>query len=162
MPEPTRDQVFISCSHKDTNWRKNLETLLSRICETVRSLAGRTNRLLLAQSVSEKSRQRLPSQRLLSCWLPLTSSPLTSIHDTAYAGHTSGLTDLSYKFALVSEDANASIWAHELGHFLRGAPGASGVEGGLMVSGGEGEKIPVRLLTDKFRADFLESCNVPN
>ena len=61
----------------------------------------------------------------------------------AYAGHTSGLTDVSYQFALVSEDANARIWAHELGHFLRGAPGESGVEGELMVSGGEGEKIPV-------------------
>ena len=61
----------------------------------------------------------------------------------AYAGHTTGLTDLSYKFATVSEDANARIWAHELGHFLRGVPGESGVEGELMVSGGEGEKIPV-------------------
>ncbi|HSZ80389.1 MAG TPA: hypothetical protein VK775_23490 [Chthoniobacterales bacterium] len=62
----------------------------------------------------------------------------------AYAGHTSGLTDVSYQFALVSEDANARTWAHELGHFLRGAPGESGVEGELMVSGGEGEKIPVQ------------------
>jgi hypothetical protein len=62
----------------------------------------------------------------------------------AYAGHTSGLTDPSYKFALVSEDANARTWAHELGHFLRRAHGESGVEGELMVSGGEGEKIPVQ------------------
>jgi hypothetical protein len=60
----------------------------------------------------------------------------------AYAGHTTGLTDSSYKFGLVSEDAPARDWAHELGHFLRGAHGESGVEGELMVSGGEGEKIP--------------------
>jgi hypothetical protein len=61
----------------------------------------------------------------------------------AYAGHTTGLTDRSYQFALVSEDAPARDWAHELGHFLRGVPGESGVAGELMVSGGEGEKIPV-------------------
>jgi len=62
----------------------------------------------------------------------------------AYAGHTTGLTDPSYKFALVSHDAPARDWAHELGHFLRRAHGESGVEGELMVSGGEGEKIPVQ------------------
>ncbi len=62
----------------------------------------------------------------------------------AYAGHTTGLTDSSYQFALVSHDAPARDWAHELGHFLRGAPGESGVKGELMVSGGEGEKIPVQ------------------
>jgi hypothetical protein len=28
MPEPTRDQVFIGYSQKDTNWRRNLETHL--------------------------------------------------------------------------------------------------------------------------------------
>ena len=62
----------------------------------------------------------------------------------AFAGHTTGLTDRSDKFALVSEDAPARDWAHELGHFLRGAPGESGVKGELMVSGGQGEKIPVQ------------------
>ena len=62
----------------------------------------------------------------------------------AYAGHTTGLTDTSYKFALVSEDAPTRDWAHELGHFLRGAPGESGEKGELMVSGGQGEKIPVQ------------------
>ena len=62
----------------------------------------------------------------------------------AYAGHTTGLTDPSYQFALVSEDADARGWAHELGHFLRRAHGESGVEGELLVSGAEGEKIPVQ------------------
>ena len=55
-----------------------------------------------------------------------------------------GLTDSSYKFGLVSEGAPARDWAHELGHFLRGEHGESGVSGELMVSGGEGEKIPVQ------------------
>jgi hypothetical protein len=62
----------------------------------------------------------------------------------AYAGHTTGLTDSSYQFALVSDDADARIWAHELGHFLRRAHGESLVKGELMVSGGQGEKIPVQ------------------
>ena len=62
---------------------------------------------------------------------------------SAYAGYTTGLTDSSYKFALVRGEAPARDWAHELGHFLRRAHGESGVEGELMVSGGEGEKIPV-------------------
>jgi hypothetical protein len=61
----------------------------------------------------------------------------------AYAG-TTGLTDTSYQFALVSEAAPARTWAHELGHFLRRAHGESTVKGELMVSGGEGEKIPVQ------------------
>jgi hypothetical protein len=63
---------------------------------------------------------------------------------SAYAGLTTGLTDPSYKFALVSDDAPARDWAHELGHFLRRAHGESGVDGELMVSGGQGEKIPVQ------------------
>ena len=63
---------------------------------------------------------------------------------TAYGSQTTGLTDTSYKFGLISEDAPARDWAHELGHFLRGEHGESGVSGELMVSGGEGEKIPVQ------------------
>jgi hypothetical protein len=63
---------------------------------------------------------------------------------SAYAGITTGLTDSSYKFGLVSDDAPARDWAHELGHFLRRAHGESGVDGELMVSGGQGEKIPVQ------------------
>jgi hypothetical protein len=63
---------------------------------------------------------------------------------SAYAGLTTGLTDPSYKFALVSDDAPARDWAHELGHFLRRAHGESVVKGELMVSGGQGEKIPVQ------------------
>lgn len=59
----------------------------------------------------------------------------------AYVG-TNALTDPSRQFGLVSEDADARVWAHELGHFLRGH-GESRVAGELMVSGGEGEKIPV-------------------
>ena len=57
-------------------------------------------------------------------------------------GHTFGITDSSHKFALVSDDADARQWAHELGHFL--GAGDSGVEGELMVSGEEGEKISVQ------------------
>ena len=78
---------------------------------------------------------------------PVTNTDLTLfvVHAIlAYAGHTTGVTDRSYKFALVSEDAPARDWAHELGHFLRGAPGESGEKGELMVSGGEGEKISVQ------------------
>ena len=60
----------------------------------------------------------------------------------AYAGHTTGLTDTSYKFALVSEDADARQWAHELGHHLGGKH--SGVKDELMVTGEEGEKISVQ------------------
>jgi hypothetical protein len=62
----------------------------------------------------------------------------------AYAGLTTGLTDPSYKFGLVSDDAPARDWAHELGHFLRRAHGESLVKGELMVSGGQGEKVPVQ------------------
>ena len=63
---------------------------------------------------------------------------------TAYAGLTTGLTDPSYKFGLVSDNAPARDWAHELGHFLRRAHGESLVRGELMVSGGKGEKISVQ------------------
>jgi hypothetical protein len=63
---------------------------------------------------------------------------------SAYAGVTTGLTDPSYRFALVSDDADARVWAHELGHFLRRAHGESVVEGELMVSGAQGVKIPVQ------------------
>jgi hypothetical protein len=66
------------------------------------------------------------------------------VHAIAYSGDTTGLTDPSYKFALVSEDADARVWAHELGHFLRREHGESGAAGELMVSGGQGEKIPVQ------------------
>jgi hypothetical protein len=60
----------------------------------------------------------------------------------AFAGHTTGLTDPSHKFALVSEDAPARDWAHELGHHLGGPD--SRETGELMVSGGKEEKIPVQ------------------
>ena len=63
---------------------------------------------------------------------------------SAFAGHTTGLTDPSFRFALVSDDADARVGAHELGHFLRGAHGEFVVKGELMVSGGQGEKIPVQ------------------
>jgi hypothetical protein len=63
---------------------------------------------------------------------------------SAYRGLTTGLTDPSYKFGLVSEDTPARTWAHELGHFLRGAPGESLVKGELMASGAEGKKVPVQ------------------
>jgi hypothetical protein len=63
---------------------------------------------------------------------------------SAYAGVTTGLTDPSYRFALVSDDADARVWAHELGHFLRRAHGESVVEGELMVSGAQGVKVPVQ------------------
>jgi hypothetical protein len=63
---------------------------------------------------------------------------------TAYAGLTTGLTDPSYKFGLVPDDAPARDWAHELGHFLRRAHGESLAKGELMVSGGQGEKVPVQ------------------
>jgi hypothetical protein len=63
--------------------------------------------------------------------------------DTA-SGHTFGATDTeSHKFALVSEDADARQWAHEVGHHL----GAEDSEKGkklLMESGEEGEKISVQ------------------
>ena len=71
---------------------------------------------------------------------PIIARPAIS----AYAGVTNGLTDPSYKFALVADDTNSRIWAHELGHFLRRAHGESVVKGELMVSGGQGEKIPVQ------------------
>jgi hypothetical protein len=73
-----------------------------------------------------------------------TDFTLFVVHAIAAYTGTTGLTDPSYQFALLSEDANARTWAHELGHFLRRAHGESGVEGELMVSGGEGEKIPVQ------------------
>jgi hypothetical protein len=75
-----------------------------------------------------------------------TDFTLFVVHAMAayYGSATSGLTDPSYKFALVSEDADARTWAHELGHFLTKSHGESVVEGELMVSGGEGEKIPVQ------------------
>jgi hypothetical protein len=60
----------------------------------------------------------------------------------ANRGHTFGETAQSLKFALVSWDADARQWAHELGHHLGGAHTMK--EGALMVSGEEGEKIPVQ------------------
>jgi hypothetical protein len=69
---------------------------------------------------------------------------------SAYAGVTNGLTDPSYKFALVSEDADSRVWAHELGHLLTKAHGESSVKGELMVSGGEGQKIPVKQAVEVF------------
>jgi hypothetical protein len=59
----------------------------------------------------------------------------------AGSGHTFGATDKSHKFALVSEDADARQWAHELGHHLGGNDSGKGE---LMESGEEGEKIPVQ------------------
>ena len=44
-----------------------------------------------------------------------------------YGTHTTGLTNLTFQFALVSEDASPRAWAHELGHFLRRAHGDSNV-----------------------------------
>jgi hypothetical protein len=60
----------------------------------------------------------------------------------AFAGTTTGLTDSSHKFGLVSEDAPARDWAHELGHHLGGPD--SKETGELMVSGGKEEKISVQ------------------
>lgn len=68
----------------------------------------------------------------------------------AYAGVTNAVTDRSYKFGLVADDTNSRIWAHELGHFLKKQPGESVVKGELMVSGGQGEKIPVREAVEVF------------
>jgi hypothetical protein len=73
---------------------------------------------------------------------------------TAYAGVTNGLTDPSYKFALISDDANSRVWAHELGHLLRKAHGESSMQGELMVSGGEGQKIPVKQAVEVFNGRF--------
>jgi len=69
---------------------------------------------------------------------------------SAYAGVTNGLTDPSYKFALVSDDVNSRVWAHELGHLLTKAHGESTVNGELMVSGGQGQKIPVKQAVEVF------------
>jgi hypothetical protein len=69
---------------------------------------------------------------------------------SAYAGVTNGLTDPSYKFALVSDDADSRVWAHELGHLLTKAHGESTVTGELMVSGAQGQKIPVRRAVEVF------------
>jgi hypothetical protein len=60
----------------------------------------------------------------------------------AGSGHTFGATDKSNKFALVSEDADARQWAHELGHHLGGSDSTG--KGELMESGEGGEKIPVQ------------------
>jgi hypothetical protein len=60
----------------------------------------------------------------------------------AGSGHTFGVTDKSHKFALVSEDADARQWAHELGHHLGGSDSTG--KGELMESGEEGKKIPVQ------------------
>jgi hypothetical protein len=59
------------------------------------------------------------------------------------SGHTFGATDLqTRKFALVSHDATARQWAHELGHHL-GGDDDEPKKNLLMESGAEGEKIPV-------------------
>ena len=63
---------------------------------------------------------------------------------------TSGATDPSYKFALVRGDADSRVWAHELGHLLTKAHGESNVEGELMVSGAQGQKIPVKRAVEVF------------
>jgi hypothetical protein len=60
-----------------------------------------------------------------------------------FGSDTSGATDPSQKFAVVRQDANARVWAHELGHFL--GQDDSDRPGDLMKSGGTGEKIPVDL-----------------
>jgi hypothetical protein len=63
-----------------------------------------------------------------------------------YGSDTTGATDpSSHKFAVVRQDADARVWAHELGHFLRQDGWHSDRPGDLMVSGGTGEKIPVDL-----------------
>jgi hypothetical protein len=60
----------------------------------------------------------------------------------AGSGHTFGATEKkTHKFALVSEDADARQWAHEVGHHLGGEDSGKGE---LMESGEEGEKIPVQ------------------
>ncbi|MEP6847747.1 MAG: hypothetical protein ABI999_02745 [Acidobacteriota bacterium] len=69
---------------------------------------------------------------------------------SAYAGVTNGLTDTSYKFALVADDVNSRVWAHELGHLLKKEHGESAVNGELMVSGGQGQKIPVKEAVEVF------------
>jgi hypothetical protein len=69
---------------------------------------------------------------------------------SAFAGVTNGLTDTSFKFALVADDADSRVWAHELGHLLRKAHGESSVNGELMVSGGQGKKIPVKEAVEVF------------
>jgi hypothetical protein len=59
-------------------------------------------------------------------------------------GHTFGATDkATHKFALVSEDATARQWAHEVGHHL-GGEDSEKEKKLLMESGEEGEKIPVQ------------------
>jgi len=69
---------------------------------------------------------------------------------SAYAGVTNGLTDPSYKFALVADDTDSRVWAHELGHLLTKAHGESNVTGELMVSGAQGQKSPVRKAVEGF------------
>jgi len=69
---------------------------------------------------------------------------------SAFAGVTNGLTDTSFKFALVADDADSRVWAHELGHLLTKAHGESTVTGELMVSGAQGQKIPVRRAVEVF------------
>lgn len=69
---------------------------------------------------------------------------------SAFAADTTGLTDPSYKFALVCGDVDSRVWAHELGHLLAHAHGESYVKGELMVSGGEGQKISVKQAVEVF------------
>jgi len=69
---------------------------------------------------------------------------------SAFAGVTNGLTDPSFKFALVADDVDSRVWAHELGHLLKKAHGESGVSGELMVTGGKGQKIPVKEAVEVF------------
>ena len=70
---------------------------------------------------------------------------------STYSGtFTSGATDPSYKFALVRGDADSRVWAHELGHLLRKEHGESNVDGELMVSGAQGQKIPVKDAVEVF------------
>jgi hypothetical protein len=73
---------------------------------------------------------------------------------TYYGSYTRGVTDTSYTFALVDEDATARTWAHELGHFLIKKHWESPDAGTLMVSGGTGEKISVDLTINAFNQLF--------
>lgn len=83
--------------------------------------------------------------------VPNTDLTIFVVHAiSAYAAVTTGLTDTSYSFVMVSEDADSRVWAHELGHFLTKAHGESSVDGELMVSGGTGQKIPVRQAVEVF------------